>query len=105
MVEVLRNMNSLPAHTGLRIFGSIVTSDNTRSFVVETKCKYVAFALAFIGTSTLVGTIADSTTYVGTKKVTFSLTVGDHHVLIIGSTEKAMADSITADTVVVPNPL
>lgn len=97
--ETLRNLSSMPgAIPGLKVIAREainLDTDAAQSLIVETGLAYIHFAVGYKwvtadGTLPLVvyGTEAASTTYDGTRKVTFAIpALSTLHFLIVGSTE------------------
>ena len=102
MKELLRAVPTITGvHPGIRLFAGEVTTDATRTFIVETGCVYVSNALAVSDADAIVqGVVGSSTAHPGTKKVTFTLPIATYQITIFGSTEATLARSITADTTV-----
>jgi len=108
MGEILRNLDALPgAFDGLRMFSKEITTDGTiRTYTVETGCQFIFFAVGFSwvtasGATDVVinSVITDSTLFVGTKAVTFTIPASSTlHFLIIGSVERSSTLAIAANT-------
>lgn len=98
-MEIIRNNSSMPgAFPGMKMFAkeyNNLDTDAAQEITIETGCVYILIAIGVKwvtsgGATPLVvtPTIAASTTYSGTKKVTFSIpSLSTLHCLIIGSTE------------------
>ncbi len=105
-MEILRNWTQNPGElAGLKVFaGQVTNSDGSaHNYIIETQCQEIGFAFAFHGTTVLAGTVGSSTTYVGTKTVTFSVPGsgtdgGIIQFIVIGSIESMENETIAADT-------
>lgn len=108
MGEILRNLDANPGQfDGVRMFSREITTDGTiRTYTVETGCQFIIFAVGFSWVTASGATdavvnpvIGDSTTYVGTKTVTFTIPASStFHFIILGSVERASTLAIAADT-------
>ena len=89
-MEKIRNNSAHPGFfPGLRIFARTVTqTGGPYNVVVETGCTAIHFIVAYAGTTLISPTIAASTSFVGSKKVTIANPSGGVlNYLIIGSNE------------------
>lgn len=105
-METLRNNDALPgAFPGLKIFSKEVKNLDTnaaQNYTIETGCQYIHSVLAHKwvtadGSTPLVvvPTIAASTTYPSTKKVTFAIpALSTLHFVVVGSVELANTVSL-----------
>jgi hypothetical protein len=92
-MEMLRNNSAIPgALPGLRIFAKTVTNGDggaTHTYVLETGCAFVIFALAYAGTTVIAPTIASSTLIVGTLKITWTIPIsGVMRLFVVASNEQ-----------------
>jgi len=93
-MQILRNNSSYPGFgQGVRVFCKQVSvTDNAGAvtYVMETGCANIFFAKGINASGTVLqGTVAASTTYPGSKKVTFTCTSNlVSQLLVIGSTEQ-----------------
>lgn len=105
-MDTIRNNSAYPGFfPGLKILtGKYTNSDSsTHTVTIETGCTYVWFAKVhqLTGATAIACTIADSTAYPGTKKVTYTAQIvgtnsGISEYMIVGSNE--MQNAFTAAT-------
>lgn len=74
-MKILRNLASMPGVlNGLVEFCGIETNTDgggTKDYVIETRATKIVFAIGYAGTTLIAPTIAASTVFLGTEKVTF----------------------------------
>jgi hypothetical protein len=101
-LEIIRNKSSYPGHfPGLKILAHKVTSSGGGAITVETGCAHIIFAIAYSGTTLIAVSEGSSTTYPGTKTVTFTAPAAATEYLIIGSVDTAQESTPSSTETIV----
>ena len=113
LLELLRPV--LPGTLrGFKILGGVITNtdSSTHAIIIETKCLYILYAEITQGDNStpITSTIAASTLYPGTKRITFTIPAtgtngGVANVSILASNELPNSVSLNTDSTVIASEL
>lgn len=110
-VPVVRDVSNSSHHfRGVNLVAGRVTGGGTHTVTVETKLQSIVSVLVVKTNATvavIAATIADSTTYVGTKTVAFAVAnAGEYSYMIVGLLDiAATVDTISANTTITHEPI